>query len=92
MFEVLALFLGFMISTIADRLWFKIPYKKIEKGVEFVEHYHFGLAAIMGGILLSDYHLAGLCLAGLGMGLIYHEAKQENLFAIKAKHSSLVQS
>ena len=35
--------LGFQFITIIDRIWFRINYKKAEKGLEVIEHYHHGI-------------------------------------------------
>ena len=46
----LSAFLGFILVTILDRRWFDIDHKRIEKGYEVIEHYHFGIVLI--GIVL----------------------------------------
>jgi len=42
----LSAFLGFILVTILDRRWFDIDHKRIEKGFEVIEHYHFGIILI----------------------------------------------
>lgn len=80
-------FIGFMIVTILDKIWFDIDHKKIEKGYEVIEHYHFGIGLITSGIIAFSYlPVISFCLLGAGMGLIYHEAQQKNYFAHKSNH------
>ena len=43
---LLSAFLGFILVTILDRRWFDIDHKKIEKGYEVIEYYHFGMSTL----------------------------------------------
>ena len=84
---LLSAFLGFMIITILDRKWFEIDHKRIEQGYEVLEHYHLGIGLIGIGIGIIAYlPLVSYGLIGAGMGLIYHESKQKNYFAIQSAH------
>jgi|APSaa5957512535_1039671.scaffolds.fasta_scaffold13335_4 hypothetical protein len=84
---LLSAFLGFIGITILDRRWFDSDHKKIEKGYEVIEHYHWGIGLIAIGIIIITYlpYVAYL-IFGAGMGLVYHEAKQKNYFAHKSTH------
>ena len=85
--EMLLAVAGFIVITILDKAWFKLDYKRIEKGFEVVEHYHWGIALIGVGIFIIEYlpYLAYFA-AGAGIGLIYHESRQKNYFAHKSTH------
>ena len=85
--EILLAIVGFITITILDKVWFKLDYKRIEKGFEIVEHYHWGIVLIGAGIILLSYspYLAYFA-AGAGIGLIYHESRQKNYFAHKSNH------
>ncbi len=85
--EILALFLGFIFVTIIDRLWFSINYKKAEKGLEVLEHYHFGIGLlILFPWILFATPWAFIVFAA-GAAFIYHESKQKNYFAHKSTHA-----
>ena len=84
---LLSAFIGFILVTILDKRWFDIDHKKIEKGYEVIEHYHFGVGLIGIGIFTFVFSsILSYVLLGAGMGLIYHEAKQKNYFAHKSTH------
>ena len=83
----LSAFLGFILVTILDRRWFDIDHKRIEKGYEVIEHYHFGITLIgIGLFTFAFYPIISYTLFGAGMGLVYNEAKQKNYFAHKSIH------
>lgn len=83
----LSALIGFIIVTILDRRWFDVDHKKIEKGYEVIEHYHFGIILISIGIVIfSSLPVLSYCMFGAGGGLIYHESKQKNYFAHKSSH------
>ena len=79
--------LGFQIITIIDRVWFAIDYKKAEKGLEVLEHYHYGLALMTISFIFIDLiPFMAFILLGMGAAFIYHESKQKNYFAHKSTH------
>jgi len=82
----LSAFLGFITVTILDRIWFDIPHKKIEQGFEIIEHYHFGIILLGMGIIACTISPLSYFLLAAGMGLIYHEVKQDDYFACKSGH------
>ena len=83
----LSAFLGFIIITILDRIWFDIDHRSIERGFEVIEHYHFGITLIGAGIVIIAYSpIIAFFSLGAGMGLIYHEAKQDDYFAVQSSH------
>ena len=85
--SLLSIFIGFILVTILDRRWFDIDHKKIEKGYEVIEHYHFGVGLIGIGIFTFAFSpILSYVTFGAGMGLIYHEAQQKNYFAHKSTH------
>jgi len=65
-----------------------VKFSKVEKGMEFLEHYHHGLFLIIIGIVV--WHLnnemlsVGLLFAGFTF--IACEARQKNDFAIHSSH------
>lgn len=83
---ILAGILGFQFVTIIDRLWFAIDYKKTEKGLEVLEHYHFGLALLAISFIFIQIPILAFALLGMGAGFIYHESKQKNYFAHQSTH------
>jgi len=81
-------FIGFMVITLIDRVWFRIDYKKAEKGLEVLEHYHYGivLLAILPFVMIHSQLLA-FGFFGAGAAFIYHESKQKNFFAHHSTHA-----
>jgi len=79
--------LGFLGVTILDRIWFKIDYKKIEKGLAALEHYHWGIGLFALSFFFLEHipHLAHGML-GMGAAFVYHESKQKNFFARTSSH------
>ncbi len=88
MFEIaMAAVLGFLFITIIDRIWFRIDYKKVEKGLEVMEHYHYGLLLFALAPFFIEYSLVtSFGLLGMGTAFIYHESKQRNFFAHQSVH------
>jgi len=83
----LAAVLGFLFITLIDRIWFRIDYKKVEKGLEVMEHYHYGLLLFALAPFFIEYSLiTSFGLLGMGTAFIYHESKQRNFFAHKSVH------
>lgn len=80
--------LGFLGITIVDRVWFLIDYKKAEKGLEVLEHYHYGIALMGAAVVLAPFMSLFITYAMLGAGtaFIYHESKQKNFFAYTSSH------
>jgi hypothetical protein len=60
---------------ILDTLWWDgINYKKAEKGLEFLEHYHFGLIMLIGAIVVYASNIE-LYLFLTGVGLFFLAAE-----------------
>lgn len=79
--------LGFQFITIIDRIWFAIDYKKVEKGLEVLEHYHYGIVLMTISFIFIDLiPFMAFILLGMGASFIYHESKQKNYFAHKSTH------
>ena len=80
--------LGFLAVTIIDRIWFMIDYKKAERGLESLEHYHYGMALMGAGALLWGMipDICAFFVIGAGGAFVYHEAKQKNLFSYSSSH------
>jgi len=79
--------LGFLLITIIDRIWFRIDYKKAEKGLEVLEHYHYGIGLFtISFIFVSSIPIIAFLLLGMGAAFIYHESKQKNFFAHQSTH------
>ena len=53
MFEIVPFILGAFLVMWLDVFWWKIDYKKAEKGLEWHEHYHVGLELITLGIFVG---------------------------------------
>ena len=83
---IISTFLGFIISLILDRIWFNINYKKIDKGFEVLEHYHFGIILMGVGLIIISVPIISYVIFGAGMGFIYSESKQLHYFAYKSGH------
>ena len=83
---ILSAFLGFITVTMLDRRWLDINHRKIERGFEALEHYHWGIGLIVVAIATVSLPFVSYCFLGAGMGLIYYEAKQEDYFAIQSSH------
>jgi len=79
---IISIFLGFIISLILDRILFRLDYKKIKKGFEILEHYHFGIILIGIGLIIS-IPIISYIIIGLGIGFIYMETKHIHYFAYK---------
>jgi len=78
---------GFLFVTIIDRLWFKMDYKKVEKGLEVLEHYHYGIALFaVSFVVLSVSEILSFTLLLMGAAFIYHESKQKNYFSYTSNH------
>lgn len=84
---ILAGIIGFLGVTIIDRVWFLIDYKKAEKGLEVLEHYHYLFIAWIGAFLIVEYiPVLAYGLIGAGTAFFYHEAKQKNFFSYTSTH------
>lgn len=84
---ILAGILGFLFITLIDRMWFRIDYKKAEKGMEVLEHYHYGIALLaLSFVLIQPILILAFALLGMGTAFIYHESKQKNFFAHQSTH------
>ena len=77
--------MGFIVSLILDRIWFNINYKKIEKGFEIFEHYHFGIILIYIGFIIP-IQIISYFIISLGAGFIYMETQHIHCFAYKSGH------
>lgn len=77
---ILYLIIGVMIGLVIDTVWFKVNYKKYEKGIEVFEHYHAGILLLPLGIWLNPIFM------GVGLGLFIGEWTQEHKFAINSGH------
>ena len=79
--------LGFQFITIIDRVWFSIDYKKAEKGLEVLEHYHYKFPLWIIAFVIFEYSPAlSFGLIGMGSAFFYHETKQKNYFAHNSPH------
>ena len=84
---LLAAIFGVISITILDRYWFKINYKKAEKGLEILEHYHHGIIMIIISMWVYPFiPILTIFLAVGGATFIYREARQENDFAHNSTH------
>ncbi|MGI9229914.1 MAG: hypothetical protein ACR2P9_08660 [Gammaproteobacteria bacterium] len=64
-------------AMIIDVLWWNINYKKVEKGLEVLEHYHMGIILMIGAVLINlVYQPVSLFLIGMGFVFIVAEWHQ----------------
>ena len=68
---MIELILGIVTALVVDTIWWRINFKKIEKGLEAHEHYHIGLELLIL-YMLTDFTL----FAGMGLGFIISEWSQ----------------
>ena len=75
--EIIFLILGAFAVFLVDIIWWTIDFKKVEKGLEFHEHYHVGLELLIISIALSyiDNFFIYL-LVGAGFAFIMAEWRQ----------------
>ena len=85
--SIVSAIIGFFIITIVDRIWFLIDYKKAEKGLEILEHYHYSFVCwIIALLTVSFVPVISWGLVGAGVAFFYHESKQKNFFSYNSKH------
>lgn len=83
----MAAILGFLLVTIIDRVWFRIDYKKAEKGLEVFEHYHYFFPLWIIAFIVFEYvPILSYTLISMGAAFFYHESKQTNFFAHQSIH------
>lgn len=69
--------LGGFLTMIIDVVWWRIDYKKAEKGMEVLEHYHIGLGLIITALIVNlFYQPAAWFLSGFGFFFILAEWHQ----------------
>ncbi|MCS7118267.1 MAG: hypothetical protein NZ957_05740 [Thaumarchaeota archaeon] len=66
--------LGIFMGLLLDRVWWESGFNKYEKGVEFMEHYHWGLLSILIAFFLPM--IAFDFMVGLGLSMILAEWAQ----------------
>ena len=89
---ILTAFLAFILVIIIDHRWMKdVQFSKIEKGMEVLEHFHWGLILITIGIAVWHLHneILSVGLLFAGFTFIACEAKQKNDFAIHSSHAKV---
>jgi len=71
---IVPFFFGAYLTMIIDILWGKVNYKKIEKGLEWHEHYHISLELLILGIFINMYnpHISSFL---FGMSLLFFIAE-----------------
>lgn len=79
---------GLIVSILIDYLgWKRAGWNKYEKGLEFFEHYHWGLVLWILANLLSNFLDKGSpFIVGIGSWLIVAEFFQKRPFACKSRH------
>ena len=87
-FDLIALGVGATWAVLIDQIWFKIDYKKAEKGLEVLDHYHHGIALLIIASVFNHFVPSSFSLFVLGFGLVFiiAEAKQGNPFAYGSSH------
>jgi len=83
-FEFIPFVFGAFLVMWIDIFWWKIDYKKAEKGLEWHEHYHVGLELIIIGIFTSIYHDAFSSFL-YGAGFLFMAAEWRQAIEIKGK-------
>lgn len=77
LFAFLLFCVGGITSILIDVLWWNINYKKAEKGLEVLEHYHMGLILLIIAIIANlFYESIALFLTGMGFLFIIAEWHQ----------------
>ncbi len=62
---------------IFDTVWWKINFKKVERGYEVLEHYHFGIILMIGAVFINlIYEPISWLLIGMGFVFIIGEWHQ----------------
>lgn len=86
---ILVSFISVIAIIILDHRWMKdINFSKAEKGMEVMEHYHWGLILVIIGIVLWQYtNLLSVGLLIAGITFIACESKQKNDFALNSTHA-----
>lgn len=83
----LSAFIGFIIVTVLDRVWFDVDHKKIEKGYEVIEHYHLLTPLWIIAFIMFEYSSAlSYGLLAMGATFFYRECRQKNYFAYHSNH------
>lgn len=70
-----------------DTLWWHINYKKIEKGLEIIEHYHIGLGLFIAAIVVNLY-FSPVSWFMMGMGFLFIIAEWHQ--AIEVSHKKVI--
>lgn len=75
--SILLFCVGAFVTMIIDTLWWKIDYKKAERGLEVLEHYHIGIALLIGAVVTNlFYQPASWFLGGMGLLFVFAEWHQ----------------
>ena len=68
---------GGVAAMIFDTYWWNINFKKVEKGFEVLEHYHFGIILMIAAVIVNlVYDPAAWFLVGMGFVFIMGEWHQ----------------
>ena len=77
---------GLGVGVAIDLLWTRTSINKYERRLEVLEHYHWGLVALMLTRVLQVYIRLTLALAGLASIFILLEIVQDHPFAFRSDH------
>ena len=73
---MLLFILGLIIGCLIDRIWKVRKHEQLDKKLNFIDHYHWGLISVLGYIF-TDMEL----LLGIGTAFIIQEIYQKEMFA-----------
>jgi hypothetical protein len=87
MFDMVFFILGAFVVMWLDIFWWHIDFKKVEKGLEWHEHYHVGLELIIVASVVSALteNLTALYSVLLGAGFLFLAAEWRQAVEIKGK-------
>lgn len=76
--ETILLFcIGGIITMLIDVVWWRIDYKKAEKGMEILEHYHMGIALFIAAVVIHSFYTPmSWLMAGMGFMFVFAEWHQ----------------
>lgn len=78
--------IGLAVGVAIDLLWTRTSLNKYERRLEVLEHYHWGLVALMLTRVLQTFVKLTYALAGLASIFILLEVMQEHPFAFRSDH------
>lgn len=82
--EIILAILGCTVVMVVDVFWWKLDYKKIEKGLEWHEHYHVGIELMILAVVINLFNSTAAAFF-LGAGLMFIVAEWRQVIEIVGK-------